>query len=125
MPVLDCAYKLQEYAGRPCRKHSQWKETWPGSRQVFRQYDPHGRIATDVLACADEAMEGKALLHPVMVKGARSAPSPSLAEIRRYCQEEIETLPVGLRSLSKGPRSPVKVSARQRALVAEVDRAER
>lgn len=66
-PALDCAYKLQEYAGRPCRKHSLWKETWPGPRQVYRQYDPHGQIATDVLACADEVMEGKALLHEVML----------------------------------------------------------
>ena len=29
-PYLDCAYKLQEYAGRPRRKHSEGKATWPG-----------------------------------------------------------------------------------------------
>ena len=29
-PYLDCAYKLQEYAGRPCRKKSEGKATWPG-----------------------------------------------------------------------------------------------
>lgn len=120
--ALDCAYKLQEYAGRPCRKHSLWKETWPGARQVYRQYDPHGRIETDVLACADEAMEGRALLHEVMLDGQRLAPSPPLGQVRDYCKQEIETLPMGLRSLHKGPRSPVKVSARQHALVAAVDR---
>lgn len=123
-PALDCAYKLQEYAGRPCRKHSLWKETWPGPRQIYRQYDPHGRIATDVLACADEVMEGKPLLHDVMLKGERVAPSPPLNDVREHCKREIETLPVGLRSLHKGPRSPVKVSARQHALVAAVDRTE-
>lgn len=109
----------------PCRKHSLWKETWPGPRQVYRQYDPHGRIGTDVLACAGEAMEGRALLHEVMVDGKRSAPSPSLDQLRRYCREEIATLPPGFRSLDKGPRSPVKVSARQHALAAEVDRVQR
>jgi nicotinate phosphoribosyltransferase len=123
-PALDCAYKLQEYAGRPCRKHSLWKETWPGARQVFRQYDPHGQIATDVLACADEAMEGKALLHEVMLNGERLAPSPPLSQVRDYCRQEVETLPMGLRSLHKGPRSPVKVSPQQHALVAAVDRTE-
>lgn len=121
-PALDCAYKLQEYAGRPCRKHSLWKETWPGPRQVYRQYDPHGQIATDVLACADEVMEGKALLHEVMLNGERLAPSPSLSQVRDYCRQEVETLPLVLRSLHKGPRSPVKVSARQHALVAAIDR---
>lgn len=29
-PYLDCAYKLQEYAGRACRKRSEGKATWPG-----------------------------------------------------------------------------------------------
>ncbi len=31
-PALDCAYKLQEYAGRPCRKRSEGKATWPGRK---------------------------------------------------------------------------------------------
>src|SRR5690606_5210661 len=39
-PSLDCAYKLHEYAGKPCRKRSPGKESWPGPRQVFRQLDP-------------------------------------------------------------------------------------
>jgi nicotinate phosphoribosyltransferase len=36
-PALDCAYKLQEYAGLARRKHSPGKETWPGTKQVFRR----------------------------------------------------------------------------------------
>ena len=31
-PYLDCAYKLQEYAGRPRRKRSEGKTTWPGPK---------------------------------------------------------------------------------------------
>ena len=37
-PALDCAYKLQEYAGSPRRKHSAGKATWPGRKQVWRRY---------------------------------------------------------------------------------------
>lgn len=48
--LLECAYKLQQYADRPCRKRSTWKETWPGPRQVYRQYDPHERICRDQVA---------------------------------------------------------------------------
>ena len=33
-PSLDCAYKLQEYAGLPRRKRSDGKATWPGRKQV-------------------------------------------------------------------------------------------
>ena len=36
-PALDCAYKLQEYAGVPRRKRSQGKATWPGRKQVWRR----------------------------------------------------------------------------------------
>ena len=39
-PYLDCAYKLQEYEGRPRRKRSEGKATWPGRKQVFRRYTP-------------------------------------------------------------------------------------
>lgn len=121
-PALDCAYKLHQYAGRPCRKRSQWKETWPGPRQVYRQYDAHGRIGTDMLTCDDEAVEGTALSREVMVQGRRKCPSPSLDNVRKYCKQELATLPVTLQGLNTVTRSPVKVSTRQHALAAIVDR---
>lgn len=121
-PSLDCAYKLQQYAGRQCRKRSQWKETWPGPRQVYRQYDAQGLICRDVLCCEDETFEGRALLSQVMDGGRlRSSPTP-LTEIRAYCAEQLATLPAGLSTLEHVTYSPAKVSDRQHALVAEVDR---
>ncbi len=53
-PALDCAYKLQEYAGRARRKRSEGKATWPGRKQVYRRYDPDGVIAADTVALIDE-----------------------------------------------------------------------
>jgi nicotinate phosphoribosyltransferase len=120
-PSLDCAYKLQQYAGRPCRKRSQWKETWPGRRQVYRQYDRDQRIAMDVLGCADEVVEGSPLLRQVMREGRRTSTSVRLLDIRRHCAAELATLPLTLRSLERIAYAPVKVSARQHALAAEVD----
>jgi nicotinate phosphoribosyltransferase len=122
-PSLDCAYKLQQYAGRPCRKRSQWKETWPGPRQVYRQYDRDAQISLDVLGCADETIEGTPMLRQVMRAGRRTGPTATLHDIRRYCAEQVATLPLSLRSLERICYSPVKVSSRQHALVAEVDRA--
>jgi nicotinate phosphoribosyltransferase len=121
-PSLDCAYKLHQYAGRPTRKRSVGKESWPGPRQVFRQFDPHGRMCRDVLACADEAMEGTPLLHEVMVHGMRKAPSPSLREVREYCLHQLQTLPIELRTLDYVAHGPTKVSQRQRELAERVDR---
>jgi nicotinate phosphoribosyltransferase len=124
-PSLDCAYKLQQYAGRPCRKRSQWKETWPGPRQVYRQYDEDDRIGVDVLGCADEVVEGKPMLQLVMHGGRRVSPPAPLDVIRHHCAEELASLPTTLRALEKTTFSPVKISDRQHALATEVDRVAR
>lgn len=121
-PALDCAYKLQQYAGRPVRKLSLWKETWPGPRQVYRQYDPSGYLSMDVLACEDEVIDGRPLLREVMTDGRRLCCAPSLHEIRVYCAEQLAQLPPGLRSLEHVLQSPVKVSHRQHELAAQVAR---
>src|SRR5262245_50124355 len=71
MPSLDMVYKLQEYAGRPRRKRSEGKATWPGRRQVFRQTDADGRAARDVVTVAGDPQSGRALLQPVLRHGRR------------------------------------------------------
>lgn len=119
--ALDCAYKLQQYAGVPRRKRSPSKSNWPGRRQVFRLYDDHERISLDVVGCADEIMEGKLLLQPVMVNGHRMSPSPSLHEIRRHCSEEIATLPQTLLNLEERSLPPVTISHGLRALAEELN----
>ena len=57
-PALDCAYKLQEYAGLPRRKRSTGKATWPGRKQVWRRYGADGRMAGDVLSLEDDQPGG-------------------------------------------------------------------
>ena len=53
-PYLDCAYKLQEYAGRPRRKRSEGKSTWPGRKQVYRRYGDDGIMLNDVVTVVDD-----------------------------------------------------------------------
>jgi hypothetical protein len=92
---------------------------------VYRQYDAHGLICRDMLCCVDELYEGHALLRQVMIDGqCMSKPHP-ISEIRHYCAEQLATLPVPARTLEPGSYSPAKVSDRQHALAAEVDRAAR
>lgn len=119
--ALDCAYKLQQYAGTPRRKSSQSKQTWPGRRQVYRLHDDHGRIAMDVVGCADEILEGKLLLQPVMINGCRMAASPSLQQIRQHCATEIATLPGNSLSVSDFSSSPVIISHGLREMARELD----
>jgi nicotinate phosphoribosyltransferase len=120
-PYLDCAYKLQEYAGRPRRKHSEGKTTWPGRKQIFRQRDAQGRILGDTLTLADDIASGTPLLQPVMRGGRRLAASPPLAEIRDFVAEQIGCLPENLRGLETAPAYPVTVAPALRELAKLVD----
>ena len=64
-PALDCAYKLQEYAGLPRRKRSTGKATWPGRKQIWRRYDRNDRMMADVLSTEQDNQDGEPLIHPV------------------------------------------------------------
>src|SRR5712692_4215937 len=120
-PYLDCAYKLQEYAGRACRKRSEGKATWPGRKQVYRHDGADGRMAYDVLTLADDPEDGTALLQPVMREGRRLAPAPSLADVRARVADELARLPEHLRRLQDGPLYQVRVSQALRDLAKACD----
>jgi nicotinate phosphoribosyltransferase len=122
VPALDCAYKLQEYAGLPRRKYSPGKATWPGRKQVWRQLDSDGLMARDRLSTADDSHPGEPLLMPVMRGGRRLAPHPTLMEIRSRFQRDLGRLPEPLRQLKPGPIYDVGVADSLIALAAECDR---
>ena len=121
-PALDCAYKLQEYAGLARRKRSAGKATWPGRKQVYRWYDPEGRMQRDLLTVEADEQAATPLVEPVMAGGKRLAASPSLADVRAHAAKQIATLPHGLRRLDGADDYPVEVSGPLRALADEVDR---
>lgn len=120
-PYLDCVYKIQEYDGRPRRKRSAGKATWPGRKQVYREYDSAGRIVRDVIGLVDEALPGTPLLQPVMRAGHR-LPQPSLEEAREHARREIGTLPGPCRRLADPEPLEPDVSPGLRELAERVDR---
>ncbi len=120
-PYLDCVYKLQEYAGRPCRKRSEAKATWPGRKQVFRRHDAEGRIASDIVTLADDPQDGTPLLEPVMRGGRSVGPLSPLADLRERASAELRRLPKELQLLEKGATVPVTISQALRDLAQSVD----
>jgi nicotinate phosphoribosyltransferase len=123
-PSLDAVYKLQEYAGKPRRKRSAGKATWPGRKQVFRHYDAGGLMAHDTLSTENDTQNGEPLIVPVMLHGRRTAPAESLSAIRRRTAAELARLPRLLRSL-EAPLHPyrVRVAPALVELAREVDAA--
>jgi len=124
-PSLDCAYKLQEYVGKPRRKLSEGKVTWPGRKQVWRSYGPDRRMRGDVLSLTNDGQSGDPLIVPVMRCGRRVTPAPTLAQIREHAARELTRLPEPLRRLEAGPDYPVTISDKLIALAAEIDAAAR
>ena len=110
-PVLDTAYKLVEYAGRPKLKLSESKSTLPGRKQILRQ-KTSGKSVRDVIGLRSEELSGEPLLIPVMSKGRRIQPAETLDICRNRCCAELKSLPDELLSLSKADAPyPVEVSA--------------
>jgi nicotinate phosphoribosyltransferase len=120
-PSLDCAYKLQEYAGKPRRKLSEGKVTWPGRKQVWRSYGTDGRMHGDILSVENDTQPGEPLLSPVMRGGKRVGPAPTLAQIRERAAREFARLPEPLQRLEPGVRYPVQISEKLSALAAHMD----
>ena len=120
-PSLDCAYKLQDYAGRPRRKLSEGKQTWPGRKQVWRSYDSQAQMRGDVLSLENDQQDGEPLIVPMMRGGKRIGPAPSLTQIREHAARGLARLPDPLRRLETGVAYPVEISAKLRALAAEMD----
>ena len=120
-PYLDCAYKLTEYEGRPRRKRSEGKATWPGRKQVWRRYGPSGEIEADLLGLETEQWPGLPLLEPVMQRGRRTADAPPTEAVRQRAKAQMATIPSRLRSLTEASPMRPAISDPLRALAVKAD----
>jgi nicotinate phosphoribosyltransferase len=118
---LDCAYKLQEYAGIARRKRSEGKATWPGRKQVYCNYNENGIMSGDTVTVENAPCAGEPLLRLVMQGGRTVTRRHTLIEARAHAQRQLNGLPVSLRQLSNAPEYPVIISAELQALAEIVD----
>ncbi|MHA1154148.1 MAG: nicotinate phosphoribosyltransferase, partial [Alphaproteobacteria bacterium] len=108
--ALDCAYKLQEYAGLARRKRSEGKATWPGRKQVLRRFNAAGTMIGDTLALEDDLQDGEALIVPVMRDGRRLVLAPDLEQLRARAARNLAALSAPLRGLKAGAGYPIEVA---------------
>ncbi len=120
-PNLDSVYKLVAYDGRPVRKTSAGKATWPGPKQVWRAADWSG----DVLALADEAppnAEHRPLLAQVMRHGRRTPEgSCGLDEAHEHFEDQWGRMPERLKDLTDPGDHDVTPSPLLEDLTRELD----
>lgn len=100
---VNGVYKLVELDGLPVAKGSTGKATYPGRKQVIRQWDRSGGWLGDRLVLAEE-VSGSGLLQRVMIQGQRTQPPESLTTIAQRVRSQVQTLPETVRSIHD-PRS--------------------
>jgi nicotinate phosphoribosyltransferase len=120
-PAFDCAYKLQEYDGKPRRKRSEGKATWPGCKMVYRRAGDDGVMTGDILTVEGDVREGETLITPVMRQGRRLGELTGLEACREHAAGNLNRLPEALGRLEQDAAYPVEVSAALRGMTAEVD----
>jgi nicotinate phosphoribosyltransferase len=74
-----------------------------------------------VLSLEDDRQDGETLVVPMMRGGKRVGPAPSLAQIRERAARDLSRLPEPLRRLESGVAYPMEISAKLKALAAEMD----
>lgn len=121
-PVLDCAYKLQEYAGAPRRKLSEGKQTWPGRKQVWRRYGSDGQMSGDTLSVETDIHDGEPLIVQVMKDGKRIAPAETLDAMRARAAQDLARLPEPHRRRQAGSNYPLTIAPALDALAREADK---
>jgi nicotinate phosphoribosyltransferase len=121
-PYLDVIYKLCETmttpdSFSPIMKLSREKITLPGRKQVYRFSSEDGTFRKDVIALADEKVEGEPLLVKVMEKGELVYSLPSIDEIRVKVVESLRKLPLQYQELMDASLYPVYLSQKLQDLI--------
>jgi nicotinate phosphoribosyltransferase len=123
-PVVNGVYKivadLSGDAWRGVAKLSEQKETVPGAKQVFRQFRD-GEMADDVIAAAEEELDGEPLLVPAMRSG-EIVLDEDLERMRERTARSLAALPQALRRGEAGATYPVAYSERLRETIGSAPR---
>ncbi len=117
-PSLDLVYKLvqtQDAKGQVIlkTKGSEGKTYYPKRKQVFRHIS-RGKLAKDIIGCADEKAPAKTkpLLQAVIKNGKLIKKMPALQDVRTYCQRSVNQLPMTYRSIGSSKTYRVLPSSR-------------
>ena len=121
-PFVDVIYKLCETKGErgkfsPIMKLSEGKTTLPGRKQVYRLKDENGNYSKDVIALANEKVNGEPLLRKVMEKGEIVIDLPTIKEIRTVAAENLVKLPKKFKKLTNSQAYTVDLSRELKSLI--------
>ncbi len=108
---VNGVYKLVDIDGVPVMKESSGKQTYPGRKQVFRQYEDDKAIGDRLALTIESSMPTEVpLLQRVMHDGNRLFAPEDLDAIAQRTAASIAALPDSVRQLANPESLPVKIS---------------
>ena len=121
-PNLEVVYKVAEIRNgknvRHTAKLTLGKESYPGRKQVFREFK-QGKFVRDTIGLENENY-GEPLLKKIMHKGKLINKLPSLNKIQKYFDKQLLTVPEKLLSIEKEYKHSVKISKKLKTLLLQV-----
>lgn len=112
-PRFEVVYKLAELV-HPDQsveykaKLTKGKESYPGRKQVFRVLNK-GKFSHDIIGFEDENL-GEPLLQKVIADGKIEVEEQSIAEIRKFINQQLGQLPDKYLDVNRGRKFPVTLS---------------
>ncbi|MDX2232788.1 MAG: nicotinate phosphoribosyltransferase [Leptolyngbyaceae cyanobacterium bins.349] len=108
---VNGVYKLVEIDGIPVMKESRDKVTYPGRKQVFRQYD-QGLMVRDRLSLSGElSTDDQPLLQLMMQDGQRVQAIEPLEHIAQRTAQSVASLPLPVRDFHHPTPPPIVPSS--------------
>jgi nicotinate phosphoribosyltransferase len=114
---VNGVYKLVEIDGQPTMKKAVGKQTYPGKKQIYRQFS-QGQWQSDRLGLANADQPG--LLELVMANGQQLIPSDSLKQIRDRTQQNVASLPAAVRDIDQPLDTRVEIAPDLAALIKDL-----
>lgn len=117
---VNGVYKLVEIDGIPVMKLSSGKVSYPGRKQIFREF-VDGQLKTDTLGLVSENHPGKQpLLNLFMKAGKRLEPSSSIKLIRKQTAASIASLPSAILNIDSSKSVEVEISSSLQQLTNQI-----
>ncbi len=108
---VNGVYKLVDIDGTPVMKESSGKCTYPGRKQIFRQYEDEKVVSDRLALTIESSMPGEIpLLQRVMHGGERLAMPESLDAIAARTAATVKSLPAAVCQLKASQTLPVEIS---------------
>ncbi|MBP9751625.1 MAG: nicotinate phosphoribosyltransferase [Candidatus Moranbacteria bacterium] len=121
-PSLEVVYKMAEIRDgekiRYTAKLAQGKTSYPGRKQVFREFEK-GLMKQDVVGLEDEK-HGTPLLREIVRNGNLVSKLPELDEIRQYFDEQLMMIPELLLDVEHEQNYQVVISDKIQDLLTEI-----